>query len=250
MLQEKRLMKGVEKIKPDSIIIFCFPFAGGGTSTYSGWGKRFQGKVAVCPLQLPGREEKIMDTPYEKMEELLQDLDEEIRRYCENKMILFGHSMGAKLAYEVGKRLAEAGTPARHLIVSGSRVPHIPEPNPIYQLSDEEFRKEIGRFDGTPTEILENKELLDFFLPMLRADFTMDETYYTEKIVTLSCPITAFGGWEDKEANLKAILKWKHYTENTFTYQMYHGGHFFIQKYETEILDSIEKIIKEVENEK
>ena len=79
--------------------------------------------------------------------------------------------MGGKIAYELEKYLEKDGYQAQCLFVSGSRIPSIPEPNPIYFLSDETFKRELGRFEGTPKEILENQELLDFFLPMLRADF-------------------------------------------------------------------------------
>lgn len=77
------------------------------------------------------------------------------------------------------------GYRAKYLFISGSRIPSIPEPKPIYHLPDEAFKRELGRFEGTPKEILENQELLDFFLPMLRADFTMDETYYDKAGVVL-----------------------------------------------------------------
>ncbi len=119
---------------------------------------------------------------------------------------LWGHSMGGKIAYELEKRLEAAGYTAKCLFISGSRVPSIPEPNPIYHLPDEEFKRELGRFEGTPKEILENQELLDFFLPMLRADFTMDETYYDKAGIVLHTPIAAFGG--ERTAKRMRVRSW------------------------------------------
>ena len=151
--------------------------------------------------------------------------------------------MGAKIAYGVARKLESNGKILEHLIISGSRVPHLPEPNPIYHLNDEEFEKGIARFDGTPREILENKELMSFFLPMLRADFIMDETYCVRDIKKLNSPITALGGTNDKEADKQAILKWEDYAENKFSAFFFDGGHFFIRDKEQEVLNKIEIIL-------
>lgn len=173
-----KLIKNTENISKEKITLFCLPFAGGGASAYNQWAKKMQGKVTVCPVQLPGREEQIMEKPYIDMSVMLDDLEEAVRKVVYGPYALWGHSMGGKISYELEKRLEAAGYTAKCLFISGSRVPSIPEPNPIYHLPDEAFKRELGRFEGTPKEILENQELLDFFLPMLRADFTMDETYY------------------------------------------------------------------------
>lgn len=241
----KNLIKNCENIKVQNPIMFCFPFAGGGAGAYSSWIKHFQESIVVCPIQLPGREEKITEAPYINMKELIEDLVQEINKYNEYKIILFGHSMGAKIAYEVAKRLELRNTPVEQLIISGSRVPHILEPNPIYHLPDEEFKNELGRFDGTPKEILGNKELLNFFLPILRADFTMDETYCISEVVKLSCPILALGGTFDKEANEEAIVKWNEYTKSNFEVSIFEGGHFFIRDKEYEVKNKIFNTIKD-----
>lgn len=173
-----KLIKNTENINKEKITLFCLPFAGGGASAYNQWAKKMQGKVTVCPVQLPGREERIMEKLYIDMPVMLDDLEEAVREVVDGPYALWGHSMGGKISYELEKRLEAEGYRAKYLFISGSRIPSIPEPKPIYHLPDEAFKRELGRFEGTPKEILENQELLDFFLPMLRADFTMDETYY------------------------------------------------------------------------
>lgn len=243
----EKLIKNCEKIVPGKAVMFCFPFAGGGAAAFNGWVKYFQNSVTVCPVQLPGREEKIGEIPYSDMDTLVDDLVQEIKQYDRNKIILFGHSMGAKMAYGVAKKLAEADFEIEVLIVSGSRVPHIMEPNPIHDLPDEEFANEISRFDGTPKAIFENKELLNFFMPMLRADFIMDETYHTSEIVKLSCPIEALGGISDKEADEETMVKWGEYAESIFNLSMFEGGHFFIREKEDEVLNKVSEIIREIE---
>ena len=236
-----KLIKNIEYIDGNKTILLCLPYAGGGAAAYNGWIKKIQDIISVCPVQLPGREERIMEKPYDNMMDLLDDLESAVERIEDNTYCLWGHSMGAKIAYELERRLEEKGCIAQYLFVSGSRVPHVPEPNPIYHLSDTEFKENIGRFEGTPKEILENQELLDFFLPMLRADFTMDEIYYTKEIQKIKCPIIAFGGIEDREADEAAIKEWKEYTCTGFIYKMFSGSHFFVREHEDEIL----KMIKE-----
>ena len=238
-----KFLKNEEKIRTGDKILFCFPFAGGGAAAFNGWVKFWNNDMIVCPIQLPGREERIIEKPYTAMEILIEDLYKCISQYRNHKLYFFGHSMGAKIAYGVARKLESNGKILEHLIISGSRVPHLPEPNPIYHLNDEEFEKGIARFDGTPREILENKELMSFFLPMLRADFIMDETYCVRDIKKLNSPITALGGTNDKEADKQAILKWRDYAENQFNVFFFDGGHFFIRDKEQEVLNKVELIL-------
>jgi surfactin synthase thioesterase subunit len=239
-----KLLKNYEQIRPDKITLFCFPFAGGGASIYSRWIKKIQNEIVVYPIQLPGREERVMEKPYTDMKLLLEDLEEEIEDAIQGKYALWGHSMGGKIAYELEKYLEKDGYQAQCLFVSGSKIPSIPEPNPIYFLSDETFKRELGRFEGTPKEILENQELLDFFLPMLRADFTMDETYYDDTVTKLHSPIIAFGGDKDREADEEAIRQWNSYTDNIFGYEIFKGGHFYLWDNEEEIIQQVSECLK------
>lgn len=203
----QRLLKNGENINSQDITLFCFPFAGGGASTYTSWIKKLKDKITVCPIQLPGREERIMEKPYTDMSELLRDLTDEIVIAIKGKYVLWGHSMGGKIAYELEKYLENKGYQAQCIFASGCRIPNIPEPNPIYHLKDEAFKRELERFGGTPKKVLENKELLDFFLPMLRADFTLADTYCDNSMTVLHSPNIKlfFQYWSAKEAYLKAL---------------------------------------------
>lgn len=246
MRENNKLVKNLEKIQKNSTVLFCFPFAGGGVSVYKEWIKCFQGFAVVCPIQLPGREERVMEKSYTQMDILLEDLIEQIIPFRGNRIILFGHSMGAKIAYEVGKKLENLDIKVDRLIISGSRAPHVPERNPIHQLTNEAFEEQLVRFEGLPKEILENKELLNFFLPMIRADFTMIETYCAKGIESLKCPIVALGGDDDKEANLEDIRLWEMYTKEGFKYRMFKGGHFFIREQEEEVLREVKEKLEEL----
>ena len=245
----QRLLKNGENINSQDITLFCFPFAGGGASTYTSWIKKLKDKITVCPIQLPGREERIMEKPYTDMSELLRDLTDEIVIAIKGKYALWGHSMGGKIAYELEKYLENKGYQAQCIFASGCRIPNIPEPNPIYHLKDEAFKRELERFGGTPKKVLENKELLDFFLPMLRADFTLADTYCDNSMTVLHSPIVAFGGRQDNEAEEEAIKQWSHYTDNTFQYEIFEGDHFYLKEHEDMVIEQLKKHLKRIEHE-
>ena len=231
-------LKNKRPIKPEDTVLLCFPFAGGGASAYYSWYDKLPEDIVVCPVQLPGREDRFKEPPYLSMDHLIEYLLPDIRQ-IPNNLILFGHSMGAKIAYEVEKRLEQEGKTSLHLIVSGNRPPHMPEPKPIHHLDDEAFRHALARFEGTPKEILENQDLFQFFLPMLRADFQMDEMYCEMEKTKLKCPILALGGEEDGEAVPEEIRLWEEYTRDTFSCRFFPGGHFFVWELEKEVLEII-----------
>lgn len=237
------LIKNCEAITPDKAVMFCFPFAGGGASAFYHWNDYFQEIITICPIQLPGREERILEKPYKDMKNLIHDLFRLIEPYSGHRIILFGHSMGAKLAYEIAGKLESSKRSVMRLIVSGSRVPSAAETHPLHELPDDQFIAALARFDGTPKELLGNKELLEFFLPMLRADFTMDETYSKAVHEPLSCPITAFGGTRDREADPKAVREWQYYTKSDFSCRIFEGGHFFVREREPELLNALTELL-------
>lgn len=238
----EKLIKGLEEVRENDVVLYCFPYAGGGASVFRNWKYKLGDSVKVCPIQLPGREERISEKPYVNMDVLAADLADIIASR-NNEFIIFGHSMGTKIAYEVEKRLEIMGRIAKLLIVSGGRAPHIQELNPIYNLSDDEFKQGIIRFNGMPKEIIQNKELFEFFLPVMRADFTLDESYKLEDAKILKTPIMALWGKEDKEGNFEEIIKWKEYTESYFKECSFQGEHFFIRVDEKSVLKEIKKQI-------
>lgn len=221
--------------------LICIPYAGGGASMYFPWKNYIRSDVGLYSVQLPGRENRITDEYYRDIGNAADDITKEVLdlvNRTNRPICLFGHSMGAKIAFEVERRLEKEKKPCTRLMVSGSRAPHMPETRPICGLGDSDFLNELNRFEGTPSEILNNKEMVRFFMPLLRADFTMDEQYILQDKVKLSCPIFAFYGEDDSEADGKDMDKWKLYTD-TFGIKQFEGKHFFVKT-------SMESVIEEV----
>ncbi len=208
------------------------------------WSAGLPESVDVCAVQLPGRENRIKEPLISAVDELTPMLCDALIPYCDLPFIFFGHSTGALVAFELSRELRRrnASLP-QHLIVSGGRAPHIPEPNPLHHLPEEEFVRQLQRFGGTPEAVLQNKEIMQMYVPILRADFALEETYDHETEPPLEIPISLFGGTKDKEAPPEFIKPWADHTSCNFTLEMIEGGHFFLNSARPALLESVSRIL-------
>lgn len=222
--------------------LFCFPYAGGSSMIYSKWKNRLDNSIDFIPVELNGRGKKYGKTLYENMDEVVADIYDSISNVIEeSEYALFGHSMGSLIALEIAlKVLKKTRKPPVHIFFSGQKAPHIK--NNIAQrhtLPNDEFIEEIAKLGGTPKELFENPELLDVFLPILRSDFKVVETYeYKHDFRKLSCDITVINGNEDKFTE-KEISGWRELTDKSCKIIMLNGGHFFINEKTKEIINII-----------
>jgi medium-chain acyl-[acyl-carrier-protein] hydrolase len=154
---------------------------------------------------------------------------------------LYGHSMGALIAYELARRLREAGRAEPvHLFVSGCRAPQLADTRDVtYDLPDPEFIEELRRLKGTPSEVLEHEELLRLVLPLLRADFAVAQTYRYSEGPPLGCPLTAVGGLQDEEVTREQLTPWREMTTGAFSLHMLPGDHFFLHTSQDVLLEII-----------
>lgn len=211
--------------------LFCFPYAGGGASLFIRSFAGFNPLIEVCPVQPPGRENRLSEPPLATVAETARAAAQGLQAYLDVEFAFFGHSLGALLAYELVQTLRQSGGPLpRHLFVSAHRAPHIPLPHPpTWQLPDAEFKEKLKELNGTPEEVLEHEELQALMLPLLRADFRLDETYsHPSTHPLLNCPITAFGGTRDSELNESDLRAWGDLTTARFDLTLIDGDHFFI----------------------
>lgn len=208
-------------------IIICCPHAGGSPNQYRIFNQYFPDEVDFKSVMLPGRNGWCAQFPA-SLSEAADELANTIDRNNKINISLFGHSMGALLAYETAKRLGER---VNHLFVSGHIAPHIKLPHfERHGLNDQDLKKELVSLSGTRIEIIENDELMDLLLPIIRNDFMLCDTYkfqHSEK-KNLSCPVTAFGGIDDTRMNYEGIEAWSEYTSLDFECYRYPGDHFFI----------------------
>ncbi|AFC30326.1 GrsT [Paenibacillus mucilaginosus 3016] len=210
--------------------LFTLPYAGGSASIYREWAKNLPQSIEVVSIQLPGRESRLFETPYMTLEPMMERICEVIRPLLDVPYALFGHSMGALIAYETARRLQAEGLPPAHLFASAQSAPHRRKQAEELRhlLPDDLFIDKLRSLEYTPEEVLRNRELMELLLPMLRADFSVCDTYRFTPGELLRCPVSAFGGYGDKGISQASLEAWGECTEGSFTLRMVEGDHFFI----------------------
>jgi medium-chain acyl-[acyl-carrier-protein] hydrolase len=211
--------------------LFFFPYAGGGSAAYAGWRGLFPAGVEMHAICLPGRESRLREPPLSRLGALVEALDQALVPLLDLPFAFFGHSLGALVSFELARRLRRRSRAGPlHLFVSGCRAPQSERRrSPKHGLADAAFIAALQALNGTPRAVLEDAELMQCFLPSLRADFTMFETYSYANEAPLVCPIVAFGGLQDPEIDEGELTGWKCQTSASFAHYMFAGDHFFLQ---------------------
>lgn len=182
---------------------------------------------------MPGREMRLSEALYTRIDPLVEAMDRELRPWLDIPFAVFGHSMGALLAFEWMRKLRRDGASMPvWLFLSGRRAPDAPDDSHLlHPLPDDEFVKELTRiYDGIPQEFLADKALLEVFLPILRADIAVVESYRFHEDEPLDCPITVFSGVNDSSVSWNQLQAWKRHTHRRFSMQVLPGGHFYSQR--------------------
>lgn len=210
--------------------LFCLPYAGGGASIFRAWQQSLPAEVDVCAVQLPGRESRLRDPAFDRLEPLVRTLADVLAPYMQLPFAFYGYSNGALVSFELARELRRRGMRApEHLFAAACPAPHLPDPDPpIHELPDAELVAELRRLNGTPDEILQNREIMALLIPLLRADAAIHETYVHQPEEPLDVPITAIGGTSDPKAARESMEAWSLHTRARFELRMVAGDHFFI----------------------
>jgi medium-chain acyl-[acyl-carrier-protein] hydrolase len=210
--------------------LVTLPHAGGAASVYRSWSAWLPPEVDICLAHLPGRERRIGEPAHNRIESLVGELADHLRLVVDRPYVLFGHSMGAIVAYELTRALAPRGfRPPAGLIVSGQRAPHRPDDSShIHHLPDADFLGALRELGGTPSEVFEHPELIELLLPTLRADFAAIETYEWVPGPPLEIPIVAFAGDRDEVIDPDDVAGWAEQTTAPIIVERFDGGHFFV----------------------
>ena len=221
-------------------LLLCLPPAGGGVSAFGGWAAAMPPSMELGIVRLPGRESRFGEPPFDRMGPLLDALAEAVVPHLDRPFALFGHSLGARVAFELTRRLRREGgpTPLR-LYVSACAAPQLPRGEPIHDLSHDAFVAKLHELGGTPSAVLANPELLEIVLPIVRADLAVLETCGYEEDRPLDCPIHAFAGTADRVAPAEAVAAWQAQTAAAFSLEPVPGDHFFLQSHRDAVTASI-----------
>jgi medium-chain acyl-[acyl-carrier-protein] hydrolase len=222
-------------------ILFCFPYAGGSAYAYNGLAKYAPSNLEVCSVQLPGRGPLYSVKPFETMVDAVRPIVSSIVGKVDKPFVFFGHSMGGILCFETALLLKKMyNISPRMIVISGRGHPSLSSKTCLHKMSDRDLVKELKERNGTPDEVLNNEEMLELILPVIRADYKMCETYAYNAQDTLDCSIAVYGGLEDNIKE-KDLLAWKSYTKGEFVLRMFTGGHFFINTSEQQVANILYK---------
>jgi surfactin synthase thioesterase subunit len=219
-----------------TIRLVCLPHAGGSAPFFMPVAVALSPGVDVVSIQYPGRQDRRAEQPIGSLAVLADRLAAVLRRQPEMPLMLFGHSLGAIIGFEVARRLEAGGHGPLRLFASGRRAPSTHRDEKVHQLDDAGIMGELRRMNGTASAVLGDDEMMRAVLPALRADYRAAETYSCAPDVTVTCPITALTGDADPKTTVEEAQAWAQHTTGEFDVQVYHGGHFFLTDHVDQIV--------------
>lgn len=228
--------------------LICLPYAGGNSNSYMKWAEQLPDGIELVAVELPGRSARMLETPYDEMHGLVDDLYEAFQPFLNIPYVLFGHSLGGRIAYEMMLRSQQRQQPlAQHLIVSASRAPHvIKRRHDIYHLSDDEFIEEMRDFNGTPERVLQDREFMELLLPMLKADFKIADQYISPPLPVAS-PVTVIGSTGDDHIIDEHLWAWDELSPNKVEVAYVEGAHFYLDTHPQQVLAVVNEVLLNLE---
>lgn len=230
--------------------LICMHYGGGNRFSFLKLKEHLSSSIKMESLEIPGHGKRIKEPLLTDLELMAEDLYEQIKGELPRRepVILYGHSLGGMLLFLLMRLLRSRGhTMPYHLVISGCKAPqfnHIRD-TICHELSDEAFKLKLKDLGGFPKEVLDNEELIAFFLPILRADFKAIETYkYTEER-PLDIPLTVIAGLDEKISK-NDLLGWQKETVHPIKLLQFPGNHFFILEKFNEIGNIINKISNQI----
>lgn len=227
--------------------LYCFSYAGGSGQNFYSWNRLLPECIDHRVVNLPGRGKRFHETPLESISAMADEIVRDILRCPNQKILFYGHSMGAAVAYESAKRLEKHGVHIDHLFVGAFRAPNISSTNgKISHLPQEEFLNRVSAYGSDGIELLLSEpDLAELLLPMLRADFKAAENYHND-LTPLSSPITAFYGTKDTMTLAHHVEEWEKFTSSYFSAIPFQTSHFFQESHAHEIISTIANTINTI----
>jgi surfactin synthase thioesterase subunit len=225
-------------------VLVCFPFAGGGASAFAAWRGALQPDLCVCAVQPPGREGRSAEARFRDYPAFRDALGEALLPVLAGRrVVLYGHSLGAWVAWDLARALSAAGTVPLGLVVGAQRAPSYSYPfQHESTMEDSELAGFLSRFDGLPTGLTDS--FIQLMLPLVRDDLRLCETH-PKTNVQESFQICALSGRSDPLVSVDEVRAWSRHTSSEFRHSAIEGGHFFIRSNQACVLDHVRRFARE-----
>jgi surfactin synthase thioesterase subunit len=215
--------------------VFGFPFAGGDAHCYNSLRKHLPVSVELSTLEPAGRGRRSSEALRTDINGMADDAMRRVMGQAHPPFLLFGHSMGSLVAYEVARRLfRENQLKPCHLMVSGKAAPRIPERDRRWDLPGAEFREALRELGGCSEEVLNNEELMAYVEPVMRADFQAVENYHPPHEDPMDIGISVLIG-DDDDVSVEEAQAWQLETTQPVRIVRFVGGHFFLFEHAAEV---------------
>ncbi len=224
--------------------LFCLPYAGGPATLYKKWSVPLQA-FDIYGVQIAARAASGDDAVMQRVDSCVAWLIDKIAALTSEPYALFGHSVGALLAFETARALQAMDCPLPvRLFVSGFPAPQLPRRLPAFHdLPLQKLLAVAQRLDAVPSAAFKNQDLIELLLPILRADLALAELYTYSPAPPLPVPITCFGGLADATVGRAQLSEWQDQTSSGFTLKMLPGNHMFVHSAYKRICHEIEREI-------
>ncbi|MEU8700914.1 alpha/beta fold hydrolase [Streptomyces sp. NPDC048680] len=226
--EHKLWMRNFHPAKPGAPRLLCLPHAGGSASFYFPVSAALAPGVEVLAVQYPGRQDRRLDPSADSIEALADELFRVLDPQDDTPLALFGHSMGSVVGFELARRLEAAGRPPAVFFASGRRGPSRVRTEFVHRRDDAGLIEEMKKLNGTDLALLDDREMLDLIMPVLRADYRLVETYERGPGPRLSCPVVAMTGDADPRVTIDEARGWAEETSGAFELLVHPGGHFYL----------------------
>ncbi|OEV03297.1 hypothetical protein AN216_12135 [Streptomyces oceani] len=217
----------------EQLTLYCLAHAGGSATPYRLWESFVPRGCRVVPLELPGHGTRLREPLDEDLDQLVAGLLPTVRSADTERFAIFGHSFGSILGFELSRQLCRLGTPPRALLVAGRNSPTgTLSHRPMHELTDDQLITELAHYGGLPAELLAVPELLRAYLPAIRHDLRLTETYTRSPGPAMRVPLTVYAGRRDKLIELPQVFEWAHETTAEFQMSVLSSGHFLLDEEE------------------